>query len=112
MANDSPNKRRNPQEIQALVADFDSSGMTVAQFADREGVTPGAVYQWINRAKPAISEPIEVIAPQEVWGNHFNTPAITLEMDAFRCTIEPGFDRDTLAQVIEVIRQSSDQSQC
>ena len=47
----SPRPRRNSQQISALLAKFNSSGLTVSDFCERHQINENNLRKWISRAK-------------------------------------------------------------
>ena len=105
-------KERNPQEIKALVAELDSSVLTAAELAKREGVTVGAVYQWKNKVRTLPVEPIEIVGASEFLSNPRQSSGIRLEIESIRCEVDPNFDQQTLIRVVETINQIFANSSC
>lgn len=96
-------KKRTASEIRCLVAEL-NTGLSAAKLAIREGVTVGAVYQWKKRVGVEQVEPVELVMPTDVCAQlGIDSTGISLEINSIKCTVESGFDRETLGAVLEVI---------
>ncbi|NJN44956.1 MAG: hypothetical protein HC806_09715 [Anaerolineae bacterium] len=112
-------KRRSLQEIKILIDELESTGLSGADLARREGVSVGAVYLWKRKVREIheIGEPIEMIlsdpaqnVPLQAATNH---SGLTLTFGNWiGCKIDPGFDAETLLHVIETINQARGQIPC
>lgn len=104
-------KKRNLQEIAALVGELEASNLNVTGLAKREGVSVGAVYQWKKRVQqrcPQPVEPIELVGPtnNELLAP-LTTSGITLTLNEIECRVQPNFDQETLIRVIEAINKNT-----
>ena len=100
-------KKRTASEIRCLVDELNSD-LSVAKLAIREGVTVGAVYQWKKRVGVKQIEPVELVMPTDVCAPlGVGSSGVSIEMNSIKCTVEPGFDRETLGAVLEVISHSA-----
>jgi len=96
------------------VAEWRSSGLTCAKYCEGKPFTPGGLRHWawrlrqIDQVKPAASmrfakvvlshpEPIRQLETQH------SLDALLVEVGGLRVAVRPGFDRATLAAVIDVL---------
>lgn len=85
------------------IAAWRSSGQTAAVFSARRGFTPSTLRWWASRLGRREAGFVRVVttpAPPPTAGDG----AIEVEVAGARVLVRPGFDRATLAEVVEVLR--------
>lgn len=96
---------------QKQVVRFRASGESVVAFAAREGIKPGRLYYWASKLKRAETSPATSPAPvrmmQLLRVPAGSSTALGVSIDVpdarARVVVEPGFDRGTLALVLETL---------
>jgi transposase-like protein len=105
-------KRRSLSEIAKLIKQLNDSGVTVAEFAVREGVSPASVYRWKrllrNRGQTQPQKiPVRIVPKLES-----GAPRLALAEDSgirlhlpngIRCSLSQNFDRRALARLLETL---------
>jgi lambda repressor-like predicted transcriptional regulator len=100
---------REASEWARLVAAYKASGLSASAFAAREGLALSTLYEWV--AKLAPRQPVLRIARVIRRPSHAGdeaTPtamggAVVIEVGAARLRVGAGFDRATLAAVLDVL---------
>jgi len=116
----NPRKKRSLDEIHDLIGELNRSKLTVSQFANREGVSVGAIYQWKRKVQEVTSEtanaqvpaPVEVIAPPQLWSESqmplVKDSGVNLTLPGgISCRVQPGFHSETLVQVIQLLNKAA-----
>lgn len=96
---------------ESALAEQESSGLSVAEYAEEIGVTPATLYNWRRRLGPVRSPKprIEAAGLVRVQVRRAELAAARTEALVVRIgrdrsvEIRPGFDADELARVIEVL---------
>ena len=96
---------------QKRVARWRSSGETAAVFGAREGVRANTLLWWSSKLKrdagtPASSTPGRMVQLVRASSGARGSGVIVVDLPEARARvmIEPGFDRETLAVVLEMLR--------
>jgi DNA-binding XRE family transcriptional regulator len=103
-------KRWDSAERERLVKLYRASSLSMAKFAAREGVAESTIYRWVSE-KPLSKLPIafaRVIRRPVVPQGHTtaicpSAGVVVVEYGAVRLQLAPGFDRTTLAGVLDVL---------
>lgn len=90
---------------QARVAAWRASGKTAAVFCAGSGMSVSALRYWARRwpaesARTAMVRLARVVARP---GSPAPAPALIVEVGVARIRVEPGFDRTTLAAIVDVL---------
>jgi hypothetical protein len=112
-------KRRSREQWRELVGGWLGSGLTQAQYCERQGISTGSLYRWRavfggehqaggGPARSRAEEPVRLLPVQ------FSEPVEPLRRDrvltvvfgdGVRLEILPGFDAATLARLVEVLQE-------
>jgi DNA-binding transcriptional regulator YiaG len=109
----SHRKRRSLEEIRVLMDRLDGSGMPVAQFATRIGVSVPTVYQWRHRLREAGAEgaptmvrivPLAGLASVSPVSAATHDGGIAIILPGgLVCRVDPGFHGETLLRLVEIL---------
>ena len=114
----TPLKRRNLHEIASLLDEFDSSKMSVAEFAELVGVSVATVYQWKRRLRespgfqaanaPSSQSMVRVIATAEPATAFAPPPkrdsGVSFVLaSGLICRVEQGFHEETLMRLVQLL---------
>jgi transposase-like protein len=99
------------EERGRLVAAFHASGLSAKAFAEREGVPSSTMYQWLAKSRQAVRDvaPVRIArvirrraepAAQAASGA---ATSLVIELGDVSVRVAPGFDRDSLQSVLDVI---------
>ena len=114
MANEQK-KRRSRADYEALLAERDTSGLTLRAFAESVGIKPATLYSWNRRlrAKQRYAEETPRLAPLQVVEAEPTTPSPDgVETTWFELTlgdervllIPVGFDSSELRRLLAVLQ--------
>lgn len=94
---------------QKRVAKWRASGETAAVFAAREGIKVGTLRWWSSRLQREVTTaaapaPIPMVQLMRIPGRSSGTGVVVdLPEARARIMVDPGFDRNTLALVLELL---------
>jgi len=95
-------KQRSLTEIQAILADYDSSSLTQKQFCASRSVPASTFHVWLAKRRQKNKRLLPAIIP--VGPVPPLAPPIELELpDGKIIRLERGFDRNDLANVLAVL---------
>jgi lambda repressor-like predicted transcriptional regulator len=101
---------RGDAERARLIAVYKASGLSVQAFAKREGVPSSTLYQWLAKnSRPAPVLLARVIRRPSALGDDSKAKSasagtpVAIQVDAVRVHVTQGFDRATLAAVLDVL---------
>jgi hypothetical protein len=111
-------KRRSREQWQVLIRDWPGSGLTVAQYCERRGISVANFHRWQERLRRESAEVVErprrgPAEPIRFLPVHVSAaleppradPALTLVFaGGVRLEVVPGFDAATLQRVVQVLR--------
>ena len=111
-------KRRSREQWQVLIRDWPGSGLTVAQYCERQGISVANFLRWQDRLRRESAEGVERLRrgptePIRFLPVHLSAaleppradPALTLVFaGGVRLEVVPGFDAATLQRVVQVLR--------
>ena len=99
------------------MADWKASGLTAAAYAQPRGWSPSTLKWWssqLNRQEVAAEASMRfvrlVAAPAPTPPPSPSPPAMLLELGDARLVLPPGFDRDDLAVVLDLVRAGGRQA--
>jgi hypothetical protein len=99
---------RDSAERARLVAACRASGLSVREFAAREGVALTTLYQWLAGPPKAVA-PLRLArvirrpVPIDEVKTGVGGQGVVVELGGARVRVEPGFARGTLAAVLDVL---------
>ncbi len=109
-------RRRSEEAGRALVAGWESSGMTMRAYAKLQGIRVQRVSYWrirlCRRAKPKVESSasfVEIIRPTRTVSGG----GVTIELaHGVRLRVEPGFDAGLLRSVLSAVSGGKDSVPC
>jgi predicted transcriptional regulator len=100
---------RSAFERESLIAACRASGLSPKAFAQRESLPPSTLYQWLAKATPP-RRAVRIVrvvrrapASLETAAPASAAPPLMVELGAARVRVNTGFDRNLLAEVLDVL---------
>jgi transposase-like protein len=99
---------RGEAERARLLAAYGASAMSAKSFAEREGIAPSTLYQWLAGAEQTQTAPrIARVIRRRAKGKRTQTKpegaALVLEMGVARVHVAAGFDPSALAALLDLL---------
>lgn len=96
---------------QQIITERQSSGLTVAEYCKRKGLTRDRYFYWLRKCKEAMIENNPTVfaelAPTRVVGETFSTqPAITLHLNGVNIDLNGAVDENMLTGIIRAVRNA------
>ena len=108
--------RRTKEEKLKLIADYETSGLSLSEWCATNGISKSTFSGWIRNTKSDVRTPkskvkfIEVTLPtglqEQLEPQARNTAGITVEYKAFKITIPANIDIGTLENILKVVLQA------
>jgi hypothetical protein len=109
----SPSSSSSPIDVQALLAEFDRSGLRPAAFARSKGLPPWKIYGALQRRsgkrrsrRAVAGVQKNALLPVRVVVDHAGKPAVPLELllaGGHRVLLGPDFDVATLRRLLQAL---------
>lgn len=87
-----------------------ASGLNINRFAQQQGFSPSSLRYWVRRLGSNASSSTRVRlarvvrrADEALSGEAARSPLFTVEVSDARIQVAPGFDRDSLSAILEVL---------
>lgn len=95
-------KRKSKEQWMTLVKDYETSGLNITAWCRAKGIRKSSFYQYIKKIDKR-TQPSE-----QKWGlitipKNIGTSLISLRVGAITLDINSGFDKETLADVLNVV---------
>lgn len=96
---------------QQIITERQSSGLTVAEYCKRNGLTKDKYFYWLRKCKEAMIESNPTVfaelAPAQTAGETISSQsAITLRVNGVNIDLNCGIDEDMLIAVIRAVRNA------
>ena len=103
-------RRRTPAEIQQIVSEFKSSGLTQIEFSQRQGLTLSTLGRYLSRQRATSEGGGDGLVAVEVVGNKCDPmcargSGISVVAGGRRIVLEPGFDVASLQRLLRVLEK-------
>jgi hypothetical protein len=107
-----PRRRRTRGEVQQLVSEFLSSGISQDEFCDKRGISRSALYRYLKKQqgleKPAMAAqlvPVELVDIRRRSMNGGSGLAVVLPRGR-KIEVGEGFDASTLERLLRVLERA------
>ena len=98
-------RRRTAEEIQQILSDLASSGLSQLKFANLQGIPYSTLQSWIKKSREAKTSSL---LPAVIPVGSFSHPSSSIEIELAAGEIvrlNPGFCREDLHDVLEILTQ-------
>ena len=97
-------RRRSDEEKEAIVHEFEQSGLSQREFADLWDIQRSLLGRWIREARRGGASEVRALVPVRVTSPAKIGKGVEIRLQPqLSVHVDPGFDEETLRQVVRVL---------